>query len=767
MTDPAAGYRLSNVLLGHTGDVRGVAVTLDGSLLSASRDKTAKLWTLDSFHPMAARTYKGHTNYVSCVCAMPPNEAYPEGLVLSGSNDHTICAFHPVTEDLLFKLEGHTNVVCCMNVTSDGRLISASWDSTARVWTGQTESLKLEGHTASVWSVIELPDSKLLVTASADKSIKVWEGSTCQQTLNGHEDCVRGLAGVSPNEFLSCANDATVRMWTVNGDCLGVFYGHSNFIYSIVLLPDKSGFVTSAEDSSVRVWNSDGECQQVIQFQCQSIWAVTALPNGDVATGCSDSVVRVFSKDPARQADSDELAKFDEEVANFGKSKNDDLGEIKVNDLPTMAALLAPGSRDGQTKLIREGGEVICYSWSAEQNQWIKIGPVVGAKKPTEGRSMFEGQEYDFVFSVDVEEGKPPLNLPFNKTDDPYTAAQAFIHKHNLSQYYLDTIATFIIKNAGMENLAPAPQGTFIDPFTGGNRYVPNSSTATGPTSANPDPFTGGSSYTSAAAKKEVADTAAAPTSQVQYHLFEQGKVEVIANKILEFNQASAVPYNDEKINKVVALHNPTVSADEDSIRSLQLLLTWDKEKLFPVLDLLRLALRNKAVNDSICSGPFAEIFIENVLRSCLTNQAPELTRLTALRVVTNMVGLPAGEKLAQDNAEFLLNCATQLTLPKDNPNPRQQVAVATVLFNFSVAYLRGQADLQKIVFPLALTILPRLSDMEAKNRMLRTISNFLSKSNPAMFSQAADKKLADELAILIAEPKTSEVASHLLSILP
>jgi WD40 repeat protein len=43
----SAGYKLSNVLLGHTGDVRGLATTPDGALLSASRDKTAKLWRLD------------------------------------------------------------------------------------------------------------------------------------------------------------------------------------------------------------------------------------------------------------------------------------------------------------------------------------------------------------------------------------------------------------------------------------------------------------------------------------------------------------------------------------------------------------------------------------------------------------------------------------------------------------------------------------------------------------------------------------------------
>lgn len=37
-------YKLSAVLCGHSLDVRSVATTKDFCILSASRDKTAKLW---------------------------------------------------------------------------------------------------------------------------------------------------------------------------------------------------------------------------------------------------------------------------------------------------------------------------------------------------------------------------------------------------------------------------------------------------------------------------------------------------------------------------------------------------------------------------------------------------------------------------------------------------------------------------------------------------------------------------------------------------
>lgn len=51
-------------------------------------------------------------------------------------------------------------------------------------------------------------------------------------TAPGHEDCVRSIGVVSESEFLSCSNDATVRRWAVtSGDCLAVYFGHTNYVY--------------------------------------------------------------------------------------------------------------------------------------------------------------------------------------------------------------------------------------------------------------------------------------------------------------------------------------------------------------------------------------------------------------------------------------------------------------------------------------------------------------------------------------------------------
>lgn len=62
----------------------------------------------------------------------------------------------------------------------------------------------------------------------------------------GHEDCVRGLAVISRTEFFSCSNDSSIRRWLVTGECLQVYYGHTNYIYSMAVFPNTHGGMAGA-----------------------------------------------------------------------------------------------------------------------------------------------------------------------------------------------------------------------------------------------------------------------------------------------------------------------------------------------------------------------------------------------------------------------------------------------------------------------------------------------------------------------------------------
>nr|CAD7571777.1 unnamed protein product [Timema californicum] len=486
-------YKLSCVLYGHKSDVRAVAATRNGCIVSGSRDKSAKLWTpnrvffLSLFSSTNAgfsesQTLLGHTNFVSSVCVLQPHGSHKSGLIITGGNDRNIGVFTPESPTPLCVLKGHggtdmftlhigeLNVllpVCGLSPgIEEGTFLSASWDLTAKLWQAHGKDsplMSLSGHEAAVWAVIQLAITKIIVTGSADKNIKTWTSTgELLRTLKGHSDCVRGLVATSNKEFLSCANDATVMYWNAeSGTCLATLYGHTNYIYSIAMIEGES-FATSGEDRTLRVWQL-ADCVQTIHLPCQSVWSVAVLPNKDIVAGTSDGLVRVFSADPSRYASPEILAKFEEEVANINTVAEKEIGGVKISDLPGKEALAKPGRSDGQTKLVKEGGAAVCYSWSAAGQEWTKVGDVLGAT--SNEKQLYSGKEYDYVFSVDVEDGKPPLKLPYNKNEDPWVAAQRFIHDNHLSQLYLDQVANFIVTNSNKTDASPLPQ--FSDPFTG------------------------------------------------------------------------------------------------------------------------------------------------------------------------------------------------------------------------------------------------------------------------------------------------------------
>lgn len=172
------------------------------------------------------------------MCAINPSELYPKGLVVTGSNDNHICVYVLGETAPTERFMAHENTVCNLRAGQEtGTFLSSSWDLSAKLWDLQSLAkprVTFVGHTAAVWCVADLANGAV-VTGSADKMVFVWRANgSVLHKLKGHTDCVRGIAAIGGEEFLTCANDATVRHWNATlGTCLGEFSGHENYIYGI------------------------------------------------------------------------------------------------------------------------------------------------------------------------------------------------------------------------------------------------------------------------------------------------------------------------------------------------------------------------------------------------------------------------------------------------------------------------------------------------------------------------------------------------------
>ena len=584
-------YSLSAVIDGHSNDVRCLATfnsTSSGEIgiISGSRDATARLWTprLDGasdgeggLRQWYMRTlFKGHPTYVTSVCYRNADDLFKEGLIYTGSNDGKIRCYEPDRAEPVSILEGHTSCVSQLFISATKTLLSTSWDTTSRVWLNEKTVMTLNGHEAAVWCGIILPQIGIMITGSADKTIKIWKAGQCQRTLKVHTQAVRDLAVVGPNQVVSCSNDGQILMWLINENNLEaevIFrFEDTDFVYAMSTLPDPQdlpSWISCGENNGLKVFG-EAKLQQEIHLPAISVWSVAVLPNGDIACGCSDSKIYIFSAEKSRTAPADLLALFNAEVERFRQSKNetsngtelpDEIGGVKTSDIPGPDALQYPGNREGQTKMIRDGSTVSVHSWSASEQTWTKLGDVVGEPDKSGdtprpgGKTVFEGKEYDYVFHIDIDEGVV-LKLPYNNDEEPYVAAQNFIHKHNLPQDYLDQVANFISRNSS--GGSRQEMGMASDPLTGGGAYVSGSGGVQASSFVNrggADPFTGSGAYSTTSM-----DTSESPIAyfpQASFLRFSQvPNADGLTKKLTEFNEKmpSPIKLEQSQIERIVQL---------------------------------------------------------------------------------------------------------------------------------------------------------------------------------------------------------------------
>lgn len=66
------------------------------------------------------------------------------------------------------------------------------------------------------------------------------------------------------------------------------------------------------------------------------------MPNGDIVSGCSDGVIRVFSNVETRWASQEDLKEYEGKVASQTLPAQQ-VGDVKKTDLPGLEALAIPG----------------------------------------------------------------------------------------------------------------------------------------------------------------------------------------------------------------------------------------------------------------------------------------------------------------------------------------------------------------------------------------------------------------------------------------
>ena len=160
-------------------------------------------------------------------------------------------------------LKGHEERVLSARFSADGsRIVTASWDRTARLWdvsTGEVLAI-LRGHLAEVLSAEFSPDGSRVLTASADNTARLWDAATGAEiaVLRGHSNSLSTAVYSSDGSLVVTASwDKTARLWDAHtGALIAVLHGHGEGVRHAAFAPDGSRVVTASVDKTARLWDA-------------------------------------------------------------------------------------------------------------------------------------------------------------------------------------------------------------------------------------------------------------------------------------------------------------------------------------------------------------------------------------------------------------------------------------------------------------------------------------------------------------------------------
>ena len=614
-------------------------------------------------------------------------------------------------------------------------------------------------------------------TGCADHVIRVFDSSgKFSHAIKGSTDVVRALCRVSAEylqgaDFASAGNDGFIRLWKLDGGQIGELLGHENFIYSLASLPNGE-LASAGEDRTVRIWRGS-ECIQTITHPAISVWGVAACSeNGDIVSGASDRKVRVFTRMKERQAAPEIIEAFEESVKGSAIPQQQ-VGDVNKEKLPGPEFLQQKsGTKEGQVVMIRESdGSVSAHQWLQGSQSWMSVGTVVDAVGSSGKKTSYAGAEYDYVFDVDIEDGKPPLKLPYNLSQNPYEAATKFIQDNELPMTYLDQVANFITTNTAGASIGQSSQAPSSSDPWGSGAYAPgHTSSPAHPPLQTPAPrpkVLPQKTYLSI--KTATLRTIRKKIEDLNSQLISEGSQDVaLDEKLLTDLEGMMKPLENNLSSTPTA--NSALAIGVSLV--IYILTSWPPSHRLPALDLLRLlAAATPAVAEYRVE---TSNIVDVVAQGGFEDKDRENNVMLSVRTFGNLFETAQGRDVADNDFDRIHDLVKSSSASTSNRN--LTIAVATLYLNHAVLFtssshssLPSSIDRGLILLDDLTSLINTAADSEAVYRSLVAVGTLLTLGEELQEAAREVYDLSTALARAekaVKEPRVKGVAGEIRDLL-
>jgi phospholipase A-2-activating protein len=408
--------------------------------------------------------------------------------------------------------------------------------------------------------------------------------------------------------------------------------------------------------------------------------------------------------------------------------------------------------------------------------EWVNVGTVVDSVGSSGRKITYQGKDYDYVFDVDIEDGKPALKLPYNLSQNPYEVARKFIEDNELPISYLDQVTNFIVTNT---------QGATLGQSSGSNTQAPGSDPWGTESRYRPGDVGAYSSQQQPTARPKI-------LPQTQYLTITNANVKMIHKKILEFNQqliesgSKDLSMNPSDLDVLADLVRQLEQPASSSARAaspagidivLKLATAWPQDKRLPGLDLLRLQAAASAALVTRTSSGTSTLLDALAASGVFSASAPPNNAMLAARALANLAATDEGRLLLDGGFDRVRAAALAPLLAAAPALLRQNrnlaVALATVYVNYAVLLKpagEAGADRALALMEDLVVLLGATEDAEALYRALVALGTVLALGIDVVKEAAVSvfevKALTEKVEGVGKEPRIKNVGREIRELL-